>query len=72
MSGDIVKTEVKLSEDSIQKILAAQVAKAMIESPKFLSNMVEATLSYMACCISGLLYQQSAIWLSQLQYQEKR
>ena len=44
MSGDIVKTEIKLSDKSIQRILAAEVAKALVDVPDFMSEMVRQVL----------------------------
>lgn len=44
MSGDVIKTEVILSEESIERILAAETAKALLNVPEFMSEMVRQVL----------------------------
>ena len=44
MSDDIIKTEIKLSDESIHKILTAETAKALANVPGFLETIVQGVL----------------------------
>lgn len=45
-NDNIVKTEVKLSEESVKKIVLAEAAKAVSEIPNFVENLVRDVLFF--------------------------
>ena len=48
MSDNIIKTEVKLSEDSVHKIVVSETAKALLQVPNLMETMVNDILFFRA------------------------